>query len=397
MRFFKKIALLNCFSFLIINSLVAQIPSNGMVAWWPFTGNAIDSATFLNNGTNHGATLTTDRFGNANHAYYFNGNAYIDCGEDPSLRTGSNTLNFWFIYSDKTNSMRMVDCSNSLSGEWGIAALAHPTNGIQYSVNAGSNDHTQGHATHAPLNDSTWHMFTGTFDKKSGVLSFYIDACYQGGVNVVGNKGGFTGSDTLVYRSGDHWTFGAHAQYFSSTPNNGPMYFKGALDDIRMYNRVLNSLEIHELFNEGVVIKETVYDTIRTHKTIYDTVWTYKTIYDTNYVNVYDTVRTYIAVTDTLYIDVDWDGNGPGDSDVLKIYPTPTNGDLTIELTDHLKATGAKIVLYNVIGQKILERDIDAKIMHIDLTAYDLAAGHYELVIFGKNGRELVTKRIVIY
>ena len=55
------------------SNLIAQVPNyvpiNGLIGWWAFTGNAIDSSGNGNHGTVNGATLTTDRFGNANSAY----------------------------------------------------------------------------------------------------------------------------------------------------------------------------------------------------------------------------------------------------------------------------------------------------------------------------------------
>ena len=54
------------------------VPTNGLVGYWPFNGNANDQTPNGNNGTVNGATLTTDRFGNANSAYNFDGiNDYI--------------------------------------------------------------------------------------------------------------------------------------------------------------------------------------------------------------------------------------------------------------------------------------------------------------------------------
>ena len=47
------------------------VPSNGLVGWWPFNGNATDESINTNDGTVNGATLTADRFGNANSAYSF--------------------------------------------------------------------------------------------------------------------------------------------------------------------------------------------------------------------------------------------------------------------------------------------------------------------------------------
>jgi len=48
--------------------MIAQTP----VAYYPFSGNANDAIGTLH-GTVNGATLTTDRFGNANSAYSFDG------------------------------------------------------------------------------------------------------------------------------------------------------------------------------------------------------------------------------------------------------------------------------------------------------------------------------------
>lgn len=64
----------------------AQAPTSGLVAYYPFTGNANDAAGALN-GTVSGATLTTDRFGNANSAYAFNGSAAIEFQGPPTTVT----------------------------------------------------------------------------------------------------------------------------------------------------------------------------------------------------------------------------------------------------------------------------------------------------------------------
>jgi len=51
--------------------------TDGLVAYYPFDGNANDASGNGNHGTTHGVTLTTDRFGNANGAYYFGEGNYI--------------------------------------------------------------------------------------------------------------------------------------------------------------------------------------------------------------------------------------------------------------------------------------------------------------------------------
>jgi len=74
-----------CFLFGLTFNAFAQIPNhmptNGLVGWWPFTGNANDLSGNGHNGSVNGATLTADRFGVANRAFSFDGvNDFINCG-----------------------------------------------------------------------------------------------------------------------------------------------------------------------------------------------------------------------------------------------------------------------------------------------------------------------------
>ena len=55
-------------------TIPSYIPTEGLVAWYPFNGNANDESGNGNNGTVNGATLTTDKDGNENSAYSFDGN-----------------------------------------------------------------------------------------------------------------------------------------------------------------------------------------------------------------------------------------------------------------------------------------------------------------------------------
>ncbi len=53
--------------------------NNGLIAYYPFNGNANDESGNGYSGTVYGATLTTDRFGNSDSAYSFDGvDDYID-------------------------------------------------------------------------------------------------------------------------------------------------------------------------------------------------------------------------------------------------------------------------------------------------------------------------------
>ena len=101
----RKITILTLFAVLGLSGLLqAQIPTTGLVGYWPFNGNANDESGTGNNGTVNGATLTTDRFGNANSAYNFNGSSeFIEVTHNSSLTfTTGVSFSFWLNIPDSS-------------------------------------------------------------------------------------------------------------------------------------------------------------------------------------------------------------------------------------------------------------------------------------------------------
>lgn len=83
--------------------------TQGLVAYYPFHGNANDMVG-TNNGTVNGAVLTTNRFGVPNTAYSFNGTAYIELGAPSTLAFANNfTLSAWCLFSGGTSNPRIID------------------------------------------------------------------------------------------------------------------------------------------------------------------------------------------------------------------------------------------------------------------------------------------------
>jgi hypothetical protein len=86
-----------------------NIPSNGLIAWWPFNGNANDESGNGNNGTVNGATLITDR--NGQQAYKFDGiddiikiNSKID-----NLGINDFSVSMWILKNDTPISETLSD------------------------------------------------------------------------------------------------------------------------------------------------------------------------------------------------------------------------------------------------------------------------------------------------
>ncbi len=83
-------------------NLPSYLPANGLVAWWPFNGNANDESGNNNNGTVNGATLTADRLGISSSAYSFQ-NAGISVPINLQLGFGNPsqfTFSCWFKNND---------------------------------------------------------------------------------------------------------------------------------------------------------------------------------------------------------------------------------------------------------------------------------------------------------
>ncbi|MEP6664735.1 MAG: LamG-like jellyroll fold domain-containing protein, partial [Verrucomicrobiota bacterium] len=92
---------------LVLLSICATAPAqpfltNGLVAYYPFQGNANDQSGNGNNGVVSNATLASDRFGLPNSAYNFNGtDAQILVNDNAALRSlrSNFTFNAWVSFA----------------------------------------------------------------------------------------------------------------------------------------------------------------------------------------------------------------------------------------------------------------------------------------------------------
>mgnify|MGYP002066852661 CR=1 FL=1 len=76
----------------------AQIPMDGLVAYYPFNGNANDESGNGDNGVITGAALTMDRNGSSSSAFSFNGNSKIVLSAN-GLMNRNFTYSVWAKFS----------------------------------------------------------------------------------------------------------------------------------------------------------------------------------------------------------------------------------------------------------------------------------------------------------
>ena len=74
-----------CFSFVSFSQVPNYVPTDSLIGWWGFNGNADDESGNGNNGIVTGATLVSDRFGNTSSAYNFIGRIKVGTPKSLSL------------------------------------------------------------------------------------------------------------------------------------------------------------------------------------------------------------------------------------------------------------------------------------------------------------------------
>jgi hypothetical protein len=223
-------ALLSLFSLGIFAQIPTYVPANGLVGWWPFNGNTNDESGNGNHGTVNGATLTNDRFGNANKAYSFNGNNFISVPHNSTFNMSQATWNVWvtknsaslgngmYIFGKRDNAQHHITFNEYLgngNGSIGWAA-GQATGGGGGSIVGG------------------WHMLTIVYNQSifSNNFVYYFDGIQTGTTTV----------NSFTFLNGDV-RFGIEV--------NNPYWqgFNGFIDDALVYNRILSNCEIQGLYN----------------------------------------------------------------------------------------------------------------------------------------------------
>ena len=216
-------------SFVCLTSLalgvcgLAQADLNdGLVAYYPFNGNANDESGNENNGVLRGATLTDGRNSEPESALHFNGrDNYVALGYPDTLRlTEDLTISAWAYYSGGGYNSRILSF-----GQDGGYELTVETNDKPNFAYAGKNHRVD---TTVPLN--TWFHLTAT--KSNNIIRLYLN-----GVLVLEEPNNRTPS------FGKEFRFGEKSQH-------GDGWWTGKIDDTRFYDRALTNKQIAYLYAE---------------------------------------------------------------------------------------------------------------------------------------------------
>jgi hypothetical protein len=421
-------------------------PTNGLVGFWPFNGNANDESGNGNNGTVNGATLTTDRFGMANKAYNFDGvDDYVRVTNNTSFTNSSEiSISFWISVPDYTlnssgsperNPIGMQKTLNSDGLQFETADNIGTCCGAQFSLAPVQFES----ANPIPLN-SPVHLVGLYFGSTLNL--------YQNGV-LFGSSTGLFNLNTLT-----------QDLYFGKEGSLG-RNFKGIIDDIGIWNRPLTQCEIQDLYNSqlatvsgtgisvspqpasigSVVVLTTPslsqnlqwqtnptslgwqnipnnsnYSGASTNSLLVSNVQLANhnqpfrviltsancidtsnsatiQIADTCITTVYDTVLT--TVTDTLIINTTLSLPAPNNENTILIYPNPASDHITIDNGNFSAMAGYSIKIENNAGQQVFQSAINQQQFYVDLSTWS-GNGLYFVQLIDPQNNTVTVRKIVL-
>ena len=324
-------------------SLFAQVPSyvptNGLVGYWPFKGNANDESGNGNNGVVNGSTLTTDRNGNADSAYSFNGvNNFIKTNSI-GIPTNTNiSISVWLKPNVNFGIAEFISLGSSTNTTWGLVS-GENWNGspyllMNYGRGCGATGSTN--LALAPTLNS-WQHLAYVSTGAGGVCNVYIN----------GNLIGQSTNGTSGLCTNNNLYFGVDIF--------GPNYLNCSLDDIAIWNRALTQQEITNLYN-SVSSSECLTMTINTG------------VLSTN-------PFTYTSS--------------------VSIYPNPANDQITIDCGNLANVSGWSIKITNMQGQEVFSKPMNTQQYVVPLNTWT-GQGMYFVKIINAQNEVVNIKKIIL-
>ena len=325
----------------------AQVPSyvplNGLLAYYPFIGNANELIGNTNNGTVNGATLSTDINGFTNSAYVFDGvSNYIDL---PNNFYGGQTTNIVTLRLRFKVSLNGDFCIWNKDGNWLEAAIYTTLNGAFGIFWAYPNQYNGIVTTNGSLVPNIWYDAVIIVNGSNSKI--YLNGTEQTAVTIS------TPSNSISFSSAGSCGSGINRFGYQKVSCFPTQYFNGVLDEFMLYDRVLTQQEITQLYNSD------------------------------------NTCQTLVINTGILTF------NPPTYNNTVTIYPNPTNDQITIDCGNLTNISGWVIKIINTLGQEVFSGAMNTQQYVVPLNTWT-GQGVYFVKIYDASNNLMNTKKIIL-
>ncbi|MBD3342372.1 MAG: hypothetical protein GF353_24945 [Candidatus Lokiarchaeota archaeon] len=215
-----------------------SIPTQGLIAYYPFNGNALDETGNGNDGNVHGATLSNDRFNTPQKAYRFDGDDYIYVNHSAyfdeienydsiSLSVWIKVIDWYYYFPDNPIFPILDKYESSIDFGWEFLIWSKH---FQFYP---SQDNTI--VCYFDFGLNIWYHIVCVYKRNPGKFLVYVDN------QLICTK---TLTTDIFDTSGEPLYIG-----YSKTGQDE--FAIGLIDDIRIYNRDLSSAEVATLYTES--------------------------------------------------------------------------------------------------------------------------------------------------
>ncbi len=226
----------------VTGTLCANTPEEGLVAYYPFSGNAKDESVYRNDGTVMGAEACTDMHGAANGALFFDGENDLVRINGALPVAGTLTISFLTLSLRESGySVILNDGGSGSSGSSFVLDFQGNDIGIKADKDAILNhdEVVMPELQNLDLVNKWTHVvwvMTPSFSK------MYVDGVLK----------------VSIFESGSNTGYHNEYSYIGARQgvNSPEDYFNGKLDELKIYNRQLTDDEIQALYqsyNTGTV------------------------------------------------------------------------------------------------------------------------------------------------
>lgn len=215
----------------------------GLIGTWAFNGNAKDATPYSNNGIVSGASLTSDREGQTNSAYNFNGTSnYINVGYSSFTHPTSVSAGAWIYVADNTSTTDQRVLSTTEVGGYALYLTGTASDNclaqqVCFLVVSNSNYRYVG-ASKTLLANNAWNYLAATYDATTGASALYINGSLVANTNF--------GAGSITYTNNNPLCIGAEATASSCSAD----YYSGAIDNVRLWNKPLTASEVKASYQE---------------------------------------------------------------------------------------------------------------------------------------------------
>lgn len=381
--------------------------NNGLIACYPFDNHTNDASENGHHGTPTNISYGTDRFGNPLKCASLNGTSSEITVSQAGFRNDNYTYSAWINIASYPSSVSYTILS--IGSNTADQFLKLTNNGVvtglgytSYSSNGATTDHFEV-GTLPTLN--TWHHIVLT--RTTSSLKFYVNGVLLNTLSVT--------TPAAAYGTGGQFMIGSRSGSYPHV-----QFFKGLMDDVRIYNRALTNSEINTLYtipNNPFTVNA------GSDKTIYrgdSTQLSVNTVNSASYLWVpstglsNDTIANPIAnplvttqytikvsneicsMVDTIIVHVDSISTGLSSAPMMgtiKVFPNPAHDFVLIE--NDVTLSGYSLQIVNTLGQLVYTHPMNQQALSVS-TAKLGGPGTYFIQILNTNAQVVEVRKLII-